>query len=46
MLGKVIDVSWSSIMYKSSTSTEWIRLKGVGLDVGGLDVYIWYRMRI
>jgi hypothetical protein len=46
MLGKVVDVVWSLTMYKLLTSTEWIRFKGIGLDAGGSDVYIWYRMRI
>jgi hypothetical protein len=39
MLGKVVDVAWSLTIYKSSTSTEWIQLKGIGLDAGGSDVY-------
>jgi hypothetical protein len=46
MLGEVINVTWSSTMYELSMSTEWVWLRGVGLDVGGSYVYIWYRIRI
>jgi hypothetical protein len=45
-MGKVIDVTWPSTMYELPTLTEWIQLRGVGLDAGGSDVYIWYRTRI